>query len=145
MRTGTTLGSLTLATALLCYANPLAQSPAPSPISESRYIEHVKFLASDALGGRGNGSPGLDRAAQYIADQFRADGLKPGVNGSWFQPFQIVTGLEVREGNRLAIAGEKSPIAFELGQTYFPLSVGPEPAGPAAAEAPPLRMRNSWN
>ena len=27
--------------------------------------------------------------------------LQPGVNGSWFQPFQIVTGLEVREGNKL--------------------------------------------
>ena len=80
-------------------------------------MEHVKFLASDDLAGRGNGTPGLERAAQYIADQFRAAGVQPGVNGSWFQPFQIVTGLEVREGNKLTIAGEKGPTPFQLGRT----------------------------
>ena len=68
-------------------------------------------------------------------DQFRAAGLAPGVNGSWFQPFQIVTGLEVREGNKLAIAGEKGPTAFELGRTYLPLSVVTDAAAAGRAEA----------
>ena len=36
-------------------------------IDPRAYLEHVKFLASDDLEGRGNGSPGLEAAADYIA------------------------------------------------------------------------------
>jgi hypothetical protein len=123
--------------ALLIAAAREAQSPGPESIAESRYMEHVKFLASDDLAGRGNGTPGLERAAQYIADQLRAAGVQPAVNGSWFQPFQIVTGLEVREGNKLTIAGEKGPTSFQLGRTYLPLSVVTEAsAAPAEASLP---------
>ena len=56
-------------------------------------------------------------------------------NGSWFQPFQIVTGLEVREGNKLTISSEKGPTTFELGRTYLPLSVVTEAAASSAPEA----------
>src|SRR5688500_18269365 len=123
-----------LTAALLIAPGPEAQSSAPAAISDARYIEHIKFLASDDLAGRGNGTPGLERAAQYIADQFRAAGLQPGVNGAWFQPFEIVTGLEVREGNRLTISSEKGPTTFELGRTYLPRSVVTEPAASSAPE-----------
>lgn len=52
---------------------------------------HVRFLASDALEGRGPASKGDTLAQQYIASQFEAAGLKPaGTGGSWFQPFDIV-------------------------------------------------------
>src|SRR6476619_7416343 len=102
MRTRVVVVLLTAAAGIVARATPEAQSPNPSTISEARYIEHVQFLASDALAGRGNGTPGLERAGQYIADAFRAAGLRPGVDGSWFQPFPIVTGLDVRPGNTLA-------------------------------------------
>ena len=46
-------------------ANPL--------ISPKALMEHVRFLSSDNLNGRGNGAPGLEKAADYIADQFMAD------------------------------------------------------------------------
>ncbi|MEQ1823410.1 MAG: M28 family peptidase [Fimbriimonadaceae bacterium] len=47
---------------------------------------HVRFLASDELEGRNTPSPGLDKAAQYIADKFKEIGLEPGVGGnSYFQ------------------------------------------------------------
>ena len=39
---------------------------------------HVMFLASDAMNGREAGSPEYDIAAQYVAAQFYAAGLKPG-------------------------------------------------------------------
>jgi len=32
---------------------------------------HLSFLASDALGGRVNGSPGLDISAEYLASRMR--------------------------------------------------------------------------
>src|SRR6266849_3196788 len=65
-------------------------------LSPSRYLEHVKYLASDELKGRGDGTPELDKAADYIASQFRLWGLRPmGDNNSYFQNFEITTGAEV--------------------------------------------------
>src|SRR5881392_933046 len=65
-------------------------------LSASRYLEHVKYLASDELKGRGNGSPELDKAANYIASQFRLWGLRPmGDNNTYFQNFEITTGAQI--------------------------------------------------
>src|SRR5262249_6589303 len=82
-----------------------------------------RFLASDELAGRGNGTKGLETAADYIAEQFKAAGLRPGgANGSWFQPLEIITGLTVGDGNRLSIRSGDRTASFELGATYYPLS-----------------------
>ncbi|MBL8215019.1 MAG: M28 family peptidase [Bryobacterales bacterium] len=64
------------------------------------YLKHVKFLASGKLQGRGTGTPGLEKAADYIARQFRSYGLRP-VNGSYFQQFQVTTKAEMGKANRL--------------------------------------------
>ena len=45
----------------------------------------VAYLASDELKGRGTPSPGLDMAADFIAAEFKAAGLKPGNGDSYFQ------------------------------------------------------------
>jgi len=62
----------------------LAQLAAPSPGKESEpqftskeFLEPIKFLASDKLKGRGDGTKELDEAADYIAKRFRKYGLKP--------------------------------------------------------------------
>ena len=47
---------------------------------------HTEFLSSDLLEGRAVPSRGLDIAAEYIAAQMRALGLKP-YQGSYFQDF----------------------------------------------------------
>ena len=51
-------------------------------------MRDVTFLASPELGGRGFASPGLERAAKYVADGFAAAKLEPGgEGGTYFQPF----------------------------------------------------------
>jgi len=45
----------------------------------------MRFLASDALEGRGTGSRGYQVAAEYVASQFESLGLTPGANGTYFQ------------------------------------------------------------
>ena len=40
---------------------------APTSIAPDAMLEHIKFLASDDLKGRADGSPELERAADYIA------------------------------------------------------------------------------
>lgn len=51
----------------------------------------VKYLSSNELEGRGTGQPGGDRAADWIAEQFKKYGLKPaGENGTYFQNVPMV-------------------------------------------------------
>src|SRR4051812_2644431 len=80
-------------------------------LSPARYLADVTYLASDALKGRGNGSPELDQAADYIAGKFREAGLQPaGDNGTYFQNFEITTGAQLGAKNELQIAGAKPRI-----------------------------------
>src|SRR5215510_1009776 len=85
---------------LTVYLNSLVAVPAAAPaeravadLSAARYLNHVKYLASDEMKGRGDGSPELDKAADYIASQFRLWGLRPmGDSNSYFQQFEVTTG-----------------------------------------------------
>jgi hypothetical protein len=54
--------------------------------SEQRMMDHIKYLASDKLNGRGLGTPELDVAADYLAGEFKSYGLEPMENG-YFQQF----------------------------------------------------------
>ena len=48
--------------------------------------EHLKFLSSDDLKGRDTGSEGYDKAANYVSDLFKSNGLKPfGDDNTYFQ------------------------------------------------------------
>ena len=46
---------------------------------------HLWFISSDLLEGRASPSRGLDLAAEYIAAQFRRDGLEPAGDDDYFQ------------------------------------------------------------
>ena len=65
-----------------------------------RYLGHVKYLASPELRGRASGSPELEKAAEYIAGQFRSDGLKPLEGSTYLQAFPITTSAKLGKGNR---------------------------------------------
>jgi hypothetical protein len=70
--------------------------------------EHVRYLASEHLAGRGVGDEGIRLARDYIAREFTRYGLKPaGENGSYFQTFEVTTGAVVAEPTSLAL-GEDS-------------------------------------
>ncbi len=58
--------------------------------SEQRMMGHVKYLASEKLKGRGLGTVELDSAANYISEKFKAYGLEPFANNSYFQTFSQV-------------------------------------------------------
>ncbi|HEX9960465.1 MAG TPA: M28 family metallopeptidase, partial [Pyrinomonadaceae bacterium] len=58
--------------------------------SEEKLKSTVKFLSDDAFEGRAPGSRGGELAAKYIANQLQQLGIKPGNNGSYFQPVSLV-------------------------------------------------------
>jgi hypothetical protein len=92
-------------------------------IEADRLLEHIKFLASDELKGRGNGTEGLERAADYIARAFKDAGLEPGgEDASWFQPFELVAGLTIGRANELTIEQGGKRVRLALGSSYYPLA-----------------------
>ena len=99
-------------------------------IDAQSFIGHVKFLASDELQGRGNGSEGLERAAEYIARRFREAGLEPsGTAGTFFQPFEVVTGVQALPGQSLELNVSGHETEYKLGSDYYPMSFAND--GPA--------------
>lgn len=74
--------------AFVLEARPALASLDPVFTSE-RMQAHVDYLASDELEGRGVGTAGLDKAADYIADKYEEYGLQPGGGDTYFQTFTI--------------------------------------------------------
>src|SRR5438132_10117127 len=99
-----------LALLALLLVVPLLRGQAPAD-AERRLAADLRFLTSDECEGRGVGTKGLELAADYIERQFVNAGLKPGgPNGSYYQPFQLITSVKRGANNRLIVKGP-------LGQT----------------------------
>ena len=104
----------------------------PPAFSEDRMMTDIAFLSDAALKGRELGSIELDRAADYIAQQFQAAGLQPGGDGnnfmqSWRQevgaPKGVVTlrnVIGVLPGRNPDLAGE----SLVIGAHYDHLGMG---------------------
>src|SRR5215470_11214455 len=56
-----------------------------------RWWSTVVYLASDQMRGRQTGSKEHREAANYIAEQFKKAGLKPGAGASYLQPVKLVS------------------------------------------------------
>jgi len=62
---------------------------ASEQFSVTRMQKDIAFLAAKDMAGRGLGTEELERAATYLATQFREAGLQPGGDeASWFQEWQ---------------------------------------------------------
>jgi hypothetical protein len=89
----------------------LAQTPDWNALGRS-WWSHVRFLADDRLEGRDTGSAGFQKAAAYMADQFRAAGLQPAGADGYLQPidFQVVRIDESRCSLDLLRDGKTQPV-----------------------------------
>src|ERR1043166_6917561 len=82
----------------ICLALALA-----APADIAKQFEHdVKIIAADDMEGRGLGTKGIDRAAAFLEGRLRELKLQPAFGTSYKQPFQVKTGVEMGEGNRLS-------------------------------------------
>jgi Zn-dependent M28 family amino/carboxypeptidase len=97
--------SITLSTAL-------AQDQAKS-FDAAKMRERVIRLSADDFEGRGPGTAGGKRAAQYIADQMKASGVKPANGGSYFQNVKLV-GVKADPNTRLSVG----PNAYKFGDDF---------------------------
>lgn len=107
-----------------CAALTIALNAATPPIRSTEVLEHVKFLSSDEMRGRASGTPELERAADYIAAQFKAAGLAPaGIDGTWFQPFDLDAGVTIGAGNALVVSSGSRSVPLTLSASYYPMAV----------------------
>jgi peptidase M28-like protein/PDZ domain-containing protein/PA domain-containing protein len=97
-----------------------------------RYLDDVKALSAPAMEGRGAGTKGIERAANLIEQRYRSLGLQPAGAKSFFQPFTVITGATLKEGNRLEAADGKTKQDLKLNQDFVPFSfsASAEAAGP---------------
>jgi len=84
------------------------------PTAIDPYMADVRWLADEARGGRRVGTARIEEAADYLADRFAQAGLQPGAEeGSFFQTFEVTTGVTIEAGNELKPAG-KPPLHLDV-------------------------------
>ncbi|MBK8444036.1 MAG: M28 family peptidase [Sphingobacteriales bacterium] len=77
--------------------------------SVNDFKEKVNYLASDELQGRGTGSQGIEKAAQYISAQFQQQGLLR-VKEKYLYGFDYTAGVSRTADNRFSVDGGKQAI-----------------------------------
>jgi Peptidase family M28/PA domain len=125
--------------ALLLIAPGCSDTDAPvsedvPQVSPARLEEHIRYLASDRLAGRGTGTPGYDSAAQYVAKHFAALGLDSAGTEGYFQPVPFRRALAVARSS-LVLIGRSGRRALTPYEDYVP---GPNFLAPRAEVTAPL-------
>jgi aminopeptidase YwaD len=131
---------LALATCVLAQQQPARTTDAPNA---DNLRAHVRYLASDELEGRRTGTAGAQKAAGYIAAEFKRLGLRPGAaaaiefNGgksvgsfnSYLQLFPYVAAVALGKGNAMS----------------FTPRAGSAPQNAHAAASVDLRLGEDWS
>ncbi len=91
-------------------------------ISPENLKTHIYYLASQKMKGRGTGTPELNEASKYIANQFKRDGLQPLEGTSYFQKFRVTVGAELGKQNSAVVTHGTDKFAGRVGTDWQPLN-----------------------
>ncbi len=111
------------ATATIAVSIAFAATPVKGKISAESYRDTVKYLSSEELKGRGTGSPQLEKAAAFIAGQFKKFGIPPAGGKSYYQRFRVTTNAKLGKDNALSYnlnGGGK--VSLPLSQEFVPFN-----------------------
>lgn len=91
-----------------------SQTKSLNSITSNDLKKHLTFIASDSLQGRsfGTGIPGLDIAADYLANNARFIGLKPGFK-NYFQAVSITKSQPDSENTYAEIIDYKGNVVYK--------------------------------
>src|SRR5213595_1886373 len=129
------LGAILFGAAIcLLAADELAErlQPALEAITPDGLLAHIKVLASDEFEGRAPGTKGEELSVNYITDQFKQIGLKPGnPDGSYVQ--------------EVPLAGIKSEptMSFTVGDKTTELKYPDDFVATSARLQPEIKVNNS--
>jgi Zn-dependent M28 family amino/carboxypeptidase len=102
--------------------SPAAQQAAKSYITRNALEAPIRFLASDALEGRGPATRGDQLARLYLQTQLEGLGYQPGgPNGQWQQPFDIV-GIKGQFPKSWSFQGKQQRVDLTWRDDYIAVS-----------------------
>jgi Tol biopolymer transport system component len=113
---------------------PVGVPAAPPPLASIDVAElraHVEALSGPEMEGRATGTPGEERATEYVAKRFEALGLEPAGENGYFQSFEFTAGISLGANNALAVEGARLG-ELQVDRDWRPLafsSAGNAPAG----------------
>src|SRR5271170_1616968 len=120
-------------TILIAFTASAQYQPKPDAATAAWWAQTIA-LSNDKMEGRDTGTDAYERAAHYVADQFKAAGLKPaGDNGTFFQRVPM---------HQIALDEDKSAVeilnpAGKPLTLHFPTDVTTVPReAPLSIEAP---------
>lgn len=87
-------------------------------ITQNEIMGHIRYLSHESRSGRYPGTRGSKDVISYIIKQFKSYGIMPGSKGSFVQPFDITTGIELGEVNYAILNGD----TLIAKQDYIPLA-----------------------
>ncbi|MEC7501985.1 MAG: M20/M25/M40 family metallo-hydrolase [Planctomycetota bacterium] len=118
---------------LIAAASCVAEGAYAADSAQNRIGDSVRILADDAMEGRGIGTAGIDRAAEYIAEQFQKIGLQSEIiEKGPFQNLPVTTDATrgPAANNQLRLTrqqdGNKAAesIELKLDDAFTPLAAG---------------------
>jgi Zn-dependent M28 family amino/carboxypeptidase len=115
-------------------AFPFSAFSADAPDGQ-RWWSHILVLADDKLEGRGTGTEGYRKAAEYVASEFARTGLKPAGTEGFFQPVRLISRKIDEEHSSLTLVREGSSETLVLGRDAI---IGTRWGDPAPALEVPL-------
>ena len=103
---------------------PAALKPALDSMTANDLLQHIKVLASDEYEGRAPGTKGEEKTVQYLTEQFKKLGLKPGnPDGTYVQKVPLV-GYTPTTSFSFDVGGKKMDFAVDdylaLSSTFKP-------------------------
>src|SRR5690606_31420546 len=102
-------------------APPATPKPPNETAAGQRIEADVVALADDGMEGREAGTPGYNRAADYVAARYAKIGLQPaGDDGGWLQAVPLLRATLVTEGARLEIERDGRVTALALRDQFLP-------------------------
>ncbi len=111
-----------------------SKRPADKLFKAAAFLGHVKYLASDELGGRATGSEGIDVAADYIIEHLRAAGCVPaGDDGTFLQSYTAThKKVLVDDDASISFSGLKGRWRLHKDWVTLPFTKASELEGPLA-------------
>src|SRR5260370_19743262 len=91
-------------------------------LDPQHFLAHVKFLASESMRGRATGSPELEKAAGYVAKQFKSSGLQPVDGKSYLQAFPVTTNANLGTSNRFEYTADGKTTTLKFEDEFIPFN-----------------------
>ena len=101
----------------LLFLNLASAQDLSSRFDAEKLRQRVIRLSADDFEGRGPGTAGGRRAAQYIADELRAAGVRPGNGRSYFQNVKMI-GVKADPNTQLHVSGRGAMNSFKFADEF---------------------------